>query len=459
MDCKSTITELDAVTRQFAVSIPAELFGKEAESAVSNYVKRSTLKGFRPGKAPRDLIEKMHGEQIRIEVAHDLVSNSLRDLIQEHKIDIVGRPEINIEPVVVGKEIQYTAKISVFPNPTIQGFEKIKVRVAQRTVKADQVEQIINEAREQRATPQKLAFRNTAQMGDVLDGTLVITIDGETPTRPEPFALVLGQGRLPKEVEEALVGLEVGQSKTVRGSLPDGLKDASKTAKEADYNIQLISLSERVLPEVNDEFVKSLNFGVATVAELNEKLKKHVEEAAERDRKKDVQAAALDALCAQNDFLIPQALIDEEIRELLVRYNIIDPNKQDPSQVPVEQYRAVLGETASRRVKGAVIVDQIAKAEKVEVKEEDITAALQTIADENKVSIDDVRKFFMAQQRMLGLMTELRRTKVLESLVERSVVEYFDPATEKKDEADVKEASPSADAEAPKKKKAKSAKA
>jgi trigger factor len=129
--------------------------------------------------------------------------------------------------------------------------------------------------------------------------------------------------------------------------------------------------------------------------------------------------------------------------------------------VPVEQYRAVLGDTASRRVKGAVIVDQIAKSEKVEVKEEDITAALQTIADENKVSIDEVRKFFLAQQRMLGLMTELRRTKVLESLVERSTVEYFDPATEKKDEAEAKTAEVATDTgvDAPKKKKAKSAKA
>jgi trigger factor len=296
-------------------------------------------------------------------------------------------------------------------------------------------------------------------MGDVLDGTISVTIDGEKSSNPEPFAFVLGQGRLPKTVEEALVGLEVGQSKSVRAPLPEGLNDASKAGKEAEYTIQLITLSERIFPELDDAFAQSLNFDVKTVAELREKLNKQLHEAAERDQKKDVQAAALDVLCEKNEFLVPQPLIDDEIRELLVRYNILDPNKQDISRVPVDQYRPLLGDTATRRVKGAVIVDQIAKAEKVEVKEEDITSALQTIADENKVGIDEVRKFFMAEQRMIGLMTELRRTKVLESLVSSSKVEYFDPEKEPKPEAKKKEAKADEDqktpeAEAPKKKKA-----
>lgn len=436
MDFKSSITDLDAVTKQFVVSIPAEQVAREAESALNGYVARTSIKGFRPGKAPRELVEKLHGAEIRLEVANRLISSSLNDLIKEHKLDVVGDPDVKIDSLEPGKEIAYTAKVSLFPNPEVPALGKMAVSIVKRDVKDDDIDAVIEDMRKSRATPQKLAFRNTAQKGDVVDAMLSIDVEGEQSSRPEPVAIVLGSGTLPAEVEDQVVGMEIGQSKEISAVMPDTHPNKDVRGKNALFKITLSSLSEQVLPELNDAFAQSLNFEVASVLELRMKIRKELEQFHARESKKDIQAAVLDKLLAGNEFPVPQVLIDDEIRSILTRNGVLNPRQGDTSKLSMEPFREKLGDVAAKRVRSAIIVDQIGRNEKLQATDEDINKALDEIAAQNNVSKDEVRKFFLNQERGLGFMLELTRNKVLEYLVEKAHVEYTaaDAGAEKDEE-------------------------
>lgn len=430
MEVISSVTDLDQVTKQFTVSIPAEKVQKESESALTGYAAKTKIKGFRPGKAPRDLVEKLHGAEIRLEVANRLISTTLNDLIKEHKLDVVGDPDVKVESVEPGKQLDYTAKVSVFPNPEIKKHDKFKVKITKRDAKDADIESVIEDMRKGRATPQKLAFRNTAQKGDVIDAMLSVEVDGEPASRPEPLAIVLGEGTLPADVEEQMIGMETGTSKEITSTIPDAHPNTQIRGKKALFKVTLNSLSERILPELDDKFVESLNMGVATVLELRMKIGKELEEYHAREIKKDTQAAVLDQLLDEYTFQVPQSLIDDEIRSILMRNGVMDQNQRDISRLSMEPFREKLGETAARRVRGAIIVDQIGKNENLKASDSDIDTAMDDIAKQNGVTKDDVRKFFLTQERGLGFLLEITRNKVLDFLVSRAEVEFVEPEME-----------------------------
>lgn len=428
MECESEVVEVDAVTRQINVSIAADKFDKESEAALSGHLKRVQLKGFRPGKAPRQLIEKMHGEEIRFEVAQRLAVATLGDLIREHKLEVVGEPDVNLDKIQGGKDLKFTAKVFLFPNPTVKGYEKLKVKIAKREVAATAVDGVINRMLERKAVTKEVTSRNIVQKGDVVSGSVVVTVEGQEASGSEPFTLVIGNWTFPVEVEEGIVGMQLGETKEIDGKLPYNYPDAAIRGKIGKFKVTVAGISEKIMPELTDALAKSLGMEVETVLELRAKVSKQLEEINERESKKDIQAAALDGLIKENEFIVPQVLVDDEIRELLARSGLVDLEKVDLRKVSAEPFRKDLGEAALKRVKSAVIVDAIARQESIKPSDEDINKALDEIARENAVSIDDVRRYVLSAERQSGFYAELTRGKVLELLVERAEVEYLDLA-------------------------------
>ena len=166
-EVNSSIENIDEVTRQIKISIPAEQINKEVEEALTRAARTTTVKGFRAGKAPRHMVEALHGTRVRVEVADRLIAASLSDVARKHEMDIVGNPQIDIQAVEPGKPLEFTARVSLFPHPEIKGYEKFHVRVPKHEPTDADIDQVIERMRRSKATLKKLEFRNTAQEGDV----------------------------------------------------------------------------------------------------------------------------------------------------------------------------------------------------------------------------------------------------------------------------------------------------
>ncbi|MCO6432210.1 MAG: trigger factor [Deltaproteobacteria bacterium] len=439
MNYKSSIENIDEVTRRLKVTIPVDQVTRELDDALKNLQKNVRLKGFRQGKAPLEMVRQLHGERLRFEVTNKLIDSSLKESLKEHNLDMVGSPEIDLASFEPGKEIEYTANFSVFPKPAVSGYESMNLKVETKSVEENDIHGVIEELRETKATLRKLEFRNQVQKGDVIDSVVSVQVEGQSEdSRPEPTVAPVGEGKLPPVLDEGLIGMEIGSTKEISEVLPDDYSNPELRGKKVVYKVTLNAISEKVLPEVTDEFAKSLQWGVETVLELRIKIREQLEKAAEEGKLSDLHAAILDHLVKQNEFQIPEVLVDDEIRNLLVRNGAVDPSKGNIRELDITPFKEHLGEAATRRVKTAIIVDRIAEIEKIQVEKDDLDSELEGMAQRHQVTKDDLQKFLVKEKMMSGVLLDIQRNKVLRFLADRAKVDYV-PASQKEVPASRKE--------------------
>ncbi len=434
MDFTSNIEDVDSVTKLITVSIPSKNVEQELASSLDRVSKQVAIKGFRPGKAPKDLVQKMHGDMVRGQVAEKLIGDSLQGIVKQHEIDVIGSPQIEGGSVESGKSLEFKARVSVFPKPELKEYAKFELKVGKKTPTDEDLNQVVERMRHAKASVKPLAFRDVAAKGDVVELGLVTALEGEPEGRPEPVSIALGEGQLPVELEDGIVGMKVGETKDINSIIPQGHRDAKLRGKSALHRVTLNGLSEKVLPEVDDDFAKSLELSVETLLELRMKIRESLEQETERQSKIDSEAAMLEQLVERNPFEVPQVLIDEEIRVLVARSGLTDAAKVRDPNFPVQLFREGLTEPAAKRVKTAILVDRIAELEKLSVNEEELKARISEIAKENQVGEDEVRKFLSQEGRMVNLMLEMRRSKTITFLMERAKVEFFEKPAEEKGE-------------------------
>ena len=429
MDYQSNVEDVNEVTKKVTVTIPGSVVAKEFDSAMQEVARNAAIKGFRPGKAPVHLVRQLHGGRVKFEVANRLISTCLGKIVQDEKIEMIGSPEVDFSGFEEGKEFSFTANLSLMPRPTISNYDKFKVEAAKHEITDKEVDQVLERMRESKGKLKKNEFRTTAKTGDVVGGDLVITLEGEAANRPEPIVVELGSGTLPKELDEAIVGMEIGTSKTVSITLPADHRNQKLAGKPANYQFTLNEISEKDLPALDDAFAASLGLETETLLALRIKIREQLESQAKSEEKAEIHAAVLEQVVERNQFLVPQFIIDEEIRDLLVRNRAIDPQKTKPEDIDVTPFRASLGEIALKRVRTAIAVDRICDQENVIAADEEVHAQMELLSKEHNIPVAEVQKYFAEGQRVDSLKGEVRRNKVLDLLRSRATV------TEKKEKA------------------------
>jgi trigger factor len=429
---ESSIEDVNEVTRQATVRISADIVAREYDSALLKLGQTAKLKGFRAGKAPRPLLEKMHGKRVRLEVANRLISDSLGDLLKELEDNVIGTPEIELSSFEPGKHIEYTANISLFPNPEIGGYDHFEISIPKREVKDSDIDKAIENICQSKATHRKIESRDEVQSGDVIDALLEVNVPGQESSQPEPLVIGLGEGHLPEQLEHGILGMKVGETKEIIVELPEDHPNQELRGKTATYKVELNSISDKILPELDDNFVKSLGFKeVQTVIELRLDIRKRLEEEQKKASSGEIREGVLEQLLEQNDFMVPQVLIDDEIRNLVIRNGLVDMSKVKDTVFPVDEWREAFGEIGLKRVKMAIIVDRVAEKEELGAKDEDLDAYVAEVSEANDIPVEEVKKFFLDKGRLVHTMLEVTRNKVLDFLEQRTSINYVEPDEEK----------------------------
>ncbi len=427
MEVQSSVENVDEVTKRAKVSVPDEMIAKEIEDRLDKLSRTASLKGFRPGKAPRHLVEKMHGSRVRLDVINHFISTSLRDVLQKENLNVVGMPDIDITSGKPGEDLTYTADISIFPEPTVTGYDHFDVKVPKSEVPAGDVDDVIERIRKSKASTRKAEFRTKAEGEDVVDVTVQVKVGDEEPGRPENAIVGLDEGQLPPELEAGIRGMEVGETKDVQVTFPEDHQQEKLRGAVVNYKVTLNGISEKVLPELTDDFAASLDIPeVKTVIELRLSISKRLEQEYEKQQQDAIRQAMLEQLLERNPFKIPQVLVDDEIRRMLVRAGVVDPNKTDFEEIDVERYRENLGEAAASRVRTSILVDRIAETENIKADDQDAAKYAEEVAQSVGIPAEEAKKYLLGKERRMGTLLELTRNKVLDFLQQRVAVTYED---------------------------------
>jgi len=425
MDFQSSVVDIDEVTKQISVTVPEERVKKEYETSVAQVSRTAKVNGFRPGKVPRHMVEKLMGDRIRYDVANRLINESLKGAFEQHKLEVVGEPEVDLQNMEPAKAMEFTAKVSLYPQPTISNYLNRKVEVTKKAVGDKEVAESFERLREAKAELKPIEDRNNSLKGDVVALSVSVQIEGGEFSRPEPFVDELGLGKLPSEVEEQIVGMVANNTKEISTTASEEHPNAEMRGKKLVHRVTLHGIFSKKMPEITDELVKTLGFDVDTVDALKAKIREQLTQQATDDMKNEAQGALLDLLAKENPFKVPQVLIDEEIRGIVARYGFAGRDV-NPESIDIAPFRAQFEEFAVNRIRCAIIIDRVGSLEEVKVEESDRDKMIQRVAEQNGSTVEATRKALLDKSRIMSFLLEVRRTKILEHLMEKTTVDYVD---------------------------------
>lgn len=421
------------------IEVPPDEVAHAFATAYKHVAERTKVPGFRPGKAPRQVIDRFVGRgSVLAEALDHLVGDTYEAALRQTDVWPIDQPQVDIDPgkLVEGQPISYTATVPVRPDVELGAYTDYPFTLETPEVTDEQIEQVIAELREQQATLRPIDGRPAAK-GDIASVTFVGTIDGEAfeGGSAERMPLVIGEDRMIPGWEEQLIGLEIGGTKGFDITFPDDYRVEELQGMQAHFEVELVDMREKVLPEVDDEFAKSVS-EVETVDALRAEIRDAMEQRAAAEARHHFSDRIIDFAVTNASVELPEIMITneveimrDELRTRLAQQRIgMEQYLALAKQTP-EELTAELREPASRRVKTLLVLSAIAEKEGIDATDEEIDAE---IADQ-LARFDDpkLREYLGSRRGRSYLRMTIRNRTLVDTLVDRALpTEAAEPAEE-----------------------------
>lgn len=406
MEVKIQKEEHSKVVLEFTMK--NEDFRKEVDKAFAKNAKYFKVPGFRNGKAPRAVIEKMYGEEALYEtVIEENVDKEYSKAIEENKLEVVSRPDLDIKQIGKDKDFVYTVTFYVKPEANVKQYKGLEVEKFDITVSKEEVEKALEDSRQKNArtiTVEDRALQNddisTIDFEGFVDG---VAFEGG---KGENYELTIGSGAFIPGFEEQLVGMNVGEEREISVKFPEEYHAEDLKGKDATFKVKLISIKAKELPELDDEFAKDVS-EFDTLEEYKKDLEASLEEQKISQEKANKEMQAIDKLVENTEVEIPEAMVENEVEKMIEQFNA----NLSYQGLDIEQYCKYTGTTldafketmkpqALKDVKLNLALEFIKNAEKIDVTDEEIDAKIDELAqsygNENAESMkknDNIRTY------------------------------------------------------------------
>jgi len=415
--------------REIELEIPAENVQKATEKVVRDIARVARIPGFRPGKAPVTIVRRRFADDIQGEVVQSLVPEYLEKALDEKKLVPVARPEVDKVEFKEGEPLRFRAVFEVLPEFELGEYKNLQVQVDEIEVGDAQVDKALEEMRERVATFVPIEGR-AAQDGDyALIKIAGMPGGGGEPVQADNIMCHLGAEETVASFTKNLRGATPGETKRFQTVYPEDFPDPKLAGKTYDYSVELQAIKEKKLPELNDEFAKDAaneQGGVATLAELREKIRANLEAHKQEHQSAQGREKILEQIVKQHDFPVPEALIEHQMDTRLERVvRSLAAQGMDPRAANVDWMSLRRGQRdrAAADVKAELLLDRIATAEKIEATEEDVEKELAEAAQGSGESATSLRARLTKQGALDRMKSKLRSEKTIEWLYRTSRIE------------------------------------
>lgn len=406
------------------VEVDAETFKTALDDAFKKVVKQVSIPGFRKGKIPRGLFEQRFGVEALYQDALDiLLPVEYPKAVEEAGIEPVDRPEIDVEKIEKGESLIFTAKVTVKPEVKLGEYKGLGIEKDDTTVTDEDVQN------ELKALQERQAELVVKEEGAVEEGNTVVLdfegfVDGEAfeGGKTENYSLEVGSGSFIPGFEDQLVGLEAGAEKDVEVTFPEEYHAEDLAGKPAVFKVKIHEIKAKELPELDDEFAKDIDEEVETLAELTEKTKKRLEEAKENEADAKLREELVLKASENAEIDVPQAMVDTELDRMLKefeqRLQMQGMNLELYTQFSGQDEAALkeqMKEDAEKRVKSNLTLEAIAKAENLEVSDEEVDAELTKMAEAYNMPVENIKQAIGSTDAM---KEDLKVRKAIDFLVE-----------------------------------------
>ncbi len=410
---KSVVEDISAVKKKINVEIAPDTVAREMEKALADVSKKARIAGFRPGKAPKAIVEKHYGDEVRNEVMQRLVSEYYLRALQDNNLNPVELPHIeNVSSLTKGQPLSFSATVEVRPKIELGTYDGIEVKEQSLTVTDDDMNQTLDRLREMYAQLEVVEGRPLEK-----NDTAIIDFEGFREgkaiegAKASDHMLALGTNSLIPGFEEQIVGMNRGETREIKVTFPADYASKELAGKDASFKVTLKEIKKKVLPELNDEFAKDVG-GNKSIDELKEGIKKDLEA-----RKRDEQASAqreqiMSTLVNAHAFDVPPGMVEREIQSMARQQATrLARRGADVKTFDVVKFREENKALAEKRVKGTLLLDVIAEKEKIDVSDQELNSALAAMARSAGQTVDAIKKYY---DSIDGGLDNLRRSLIQE---------------------------------------------
>ena len=394
------VENLEHNMAKLTIEVSAEEFEEAIKHAYVKNKNKINIHGFRKGKAPQAMIEKMYGAGIFYEdAANELIPKAYDAEIENCDLDLVSQPKIDVVQIEKGKPFIFTAEVAVKPEVTLGAYEGVEVPKTEINVTDEEVDAEVDKEREKNSRTTTVEDRGV-ENGDMIKLDFDGSVDGVAfdGGKADNYDLTVGSGSFIPGFEEQLVGVKAGEEKEVKVTFPEDYHAKDLAGKEAVFKCKVNEIKVKELPEANDEFAQDVS-EFDTLAEYKEDLKKKLTERKEAAAKNAKEAAAVEAAVANAEMDIPDAMVDGQVRQMANDF----ARRIQSQGLTVDQYFQFTGMTAEKlmdqmkpealkRIKNSLVLEAIAAKENFEIAEEKIEEELKKMSEAYKMEVDKIKE-------------------------------------------------------------------
>jgi trigger factor len=434
-----TVEHLAPCKKLVRIEVEAQKVEETFDSVTKEFQREAAFPGFRPGKAPREMVLRKYSKNIEEEVKSKLMSDAYKKAVEEQKLDVLTKPDIEEIQFSRGQPFQFAATVETAPEFELPEYKGIPVKREARTVSDEDVEKALEALRQQQSSFNTV--ERQAQTGDIVVVNYTGTIEGKPITEIAPTAKSLNEAKnfwieiggkafIPGFADQ-LLGAKAGDKRTVTVDFPANFVTPELAGKKGTYNVEVVEVKEKVLPPVDETFAK--NYGAESLEKLRAGVRRDLENELTYSQNKQVRNQLVRSLLNRVNFELPETAVAQETRSVV--YDLVQENaKRGITRETIEkekdQIYAAATHGAKERVKVAFLLQKIAEKEDVKVSQQEIAQRIQTLATMYQIPAEKFAKDLQQRNGLIQIYDQIMNEKVIEFLQQNAKVEDVSPGAE-----------------------------
>jgi trigger factor len=410
--------ELSPVKKKLSLEIPWGEVKNELDAVYHEVGKKAKIKGFRPGKIPRKILETYYKDQAEGETATNIVNKYYWQALDDRGIVAVSRPEISQEGIKENTDFSFSATFETEPEFEPKGYKGIELEKEELKVADADVEKRINEIREMFATMEEVKDDRPVVHADFVVIDFAGSLNGELhkELKAEDYLLEIGSLRFVPGFEEQLIGMKNGETKEIKVTFPENYHEKKFAGKEIIFNVTLKGIKEKKLPEVDDNFIKNFD-RYNSLEDLKDDVRKSLEEKFKRQAEINLQNMITDILIKENDIEVPPSLLERQIYYMMAdtQKRMVSAGMDENSAIEFSiKMHDKFKDDAAKIVKSFLLLKKIAEKESFVVEESDVDKYIHELASQSGQNYELLRKMYDSEERKDSLKMELIQKKAFD---------------------------------------------
>jgi trigger factor len=420
------------------IEIEVEKVNEAFEKVAKDFQREANLPGFRPGKAPREMVTRKYGKEIEEEAKGSLIREGYKQAIDQHKLDIVGSPDVEEIQFAKGQSFMFAVTVETAPEFEMPEYKGIPVRKETAEVTETDVALAIQKLRDPAVSFNKV--ERPLANGDIAVVNYKGTSDGKPLTDIAPTAKGLterqnfwveaGSGSFIPGFADQLIGAAAGEKRAVNVDFPADFVSKDLSGRKAVYEVEIVEVKERSLPPVDDEFARK--YGAENLEKLREGVRRDLDNELKHKQRRSVQNQIVTSLLSRATFDLPETAVARETRNVV--YDLVQDNSRRgvPRQVLEEQKEKIYSaaaQSAKERVKVSFILQKIAEKESINVSNEEVSARVYSLASMYQIPPEKFVKDLQKRNGLIEIFDQVQAEKVMEFLEKNAAIEEVPPGT------------------------------